>query len=330
MHASHGSTSGAGGRGAARPIAALALVTLVFLFFLQAQRAYLASLFALVYDAVFPSFRPLGLAAAALPLAALAAPLAPLANRLGHARTLLVATSLAAAARVVMVPAGLGPRLVGSSVVVAGAGLFLANAVGTLDRRAVGAGAALAFTIDGLLRLAGWSYDPSLRPGWLVVQLILSATAIALAVRTRDGVPTPDFERRAGGLRLRGGLMLGAILFFEASVLGSAPVGAQWTGVPYPLLAALLVTAGATATALLLASREPAGRHAPAAAGLAVAVVAGALAAWGWDGWGAAAAFVGGNVAALLLLGRALAPAGGRRGGWTVTVALAVFLLLSV
>ncbi|HEX6938874.1 MAG TPA: endonuclease/exonuclease/phosphatase family protein, partial [Longimicrobiales bacterium] len=116
----------------------------------------------------------------------------------------------------------------------------------------------------------------------------------------------------------------------EASVLGSAPVGAQWTGVPYPLLAALLVVAGGVATALLLASREPAGRPAPAAAGLAVAVVAGALAAWGWEGWGAAAAFVGGHVAALLLLGRALAPAGGRRGGWTVTAALAVFLLFSV
>jgi len=61
-----------------------------------------------------------------------------------------------------------------------------------------------------------------------------------------------------------------------------------------------------------------------------VAVVGGALAGWGWEGWGAAAAFVGGHVAALLLLGRALAPAGGRRGGWTVTVALAVFLLFSV
>ncbi|HEX7117288.1 MAG TPA: hypothetical protein VF212_00770, partial [Longimicrobiales bacterium] len=256
------STTGAAGRGDAGSVAALGVVTLVLLFFLQAQRAYLASLFALVYDAVFPSFRPLGLAAAALPLAALVAPLASLANRLGHARTLLVATSLAAVARVVMVPAGLGPRLVGSSAVVAGAGLFLANAVGTLERRAVGAGAALAFTIDGLLRLAGWSYDPSLRPGWLVVQLVLSAAAIALAVRTgdADGAPTPDFERRAGGLRLRGGLMLGAILFFEASVLGSAPVGAQWTGVPYPLLAALLVVAGGVATALLLASREPAGR----------------------------------------------------------------------
>ena len=67
--------NGAVGRGDARSVGALALVTLVFLFFLQAQRAYLASLFALVYDAVFPTFSLLGLAAAALPLAVLAAPL---------------------------------------------------------------------------------------------------------------------------------------------------------------------------------------------------------------------------------------------------------------
>ncbi|HEY8376964.1 MAG TPA: hypothetical protein VIK91_10770, partial [Nannocystis sp.] len=307
---------GVAGRPDARSVGALALVTLVFLFFLQAQRAYLASLFALVYDAVFPSFSPVGLAAAVLPLAALAAPLAPLAYRLGHGRTLVVATSLAAVARVVVVPAGLGPRLVGSSVVVAGAGLFLAHAVGVLDRRAVGAGAALAFTIDGLLRLAGWSYDPSLRPGWLAVQIVLSGMAIGLAVavaregglardgamvrdggRVRnggsvrgavragesadppDGARTPHasgaeaagLERRAGGLRLRGALMLGAILFFETGVVGSAPVGAAWTGVSYPLLAVLLVVGGGVAAALLLASREPAGRHAPAAAGLAVA-----------------------------------------------------------
>lgn len=333
MQGSVAPVTGDQGRGDAGSASALALAALVFLFFLQAQRAYLASLFALVYDAIFPSIRPLGLVAAALPLAALAAPLVSLARRMGHARALLVATSLAAVGRLVMVPAGLGPRLVGSSIVVAGAGLFLAHAIGVLDRRAMGAGAALAFTIDGLLRLAGWSYDPSLRAGWLVVQLVLSAAAITLAAaRTRDAdvAPTVDFERRAGGLRLRGALMLGGILFFEGSVLGSAPVGAHWTGVSYPLLAALLVTAGGAATSLLLASREPAGRHAPAAAGLAVAVVAGALAAWGWEGWGAAAAFVGGHAAALLLLGRALAPAGGRRGGWTVTVALAVFLLFSV
>ncbi len=363
---------GAEARGDAGSLGALALVTLVFLFFLQAQRAYLASLFALVYDAVFPSLRALGLAAAALPLAALLAPLAPLAHRIGHARTILVATSLSAAARVVMVPADLAPRLVGSSIVVAGAGLFLAHAVGALDRRAVSAGAALAITLDGLLRLAGWSYDPSLRAGWLGVQIALSAAAIVLAaVMAREGdlvragasardripdsgrasdvsracgaarapdaarargaaAPAPDLERRAGGLRLRGALMLGAILLFEGSVLGSAPVGAQWTGVPYALLAPLLVVAGGAATALLLAAREPAGRHAPAAAGLAIAVPAGALVGWGWEGWGAATAFVGAHVAALLLLGRALAPSGGRRGGWTVAVALGVFLLFSV
>src|SRR5690606_19677645 len=150
--------------------------------------------------------------------------------------------------------------------------------------------------------------------------------------RTRDtsGAEAAGLERRAGGLRLRGALMLGAILFCEPGVVGSAPVGAAWTGVSYPLLAVLLVVGGGVAAALLLASREPAGRHAPAAAGLAVAVVGGALAGWEWEGWGAAAAFVGGHVAALLLLGRALAPAGGRRGGWTATVALAVFLLFSV
>jgi endonuclease/exonuclease/phosphatase family metal-dependent hydrolase len=90
--------------------------------------------------------------------------------------------------------------------------------------------------------------------------------------------------------------------------------------------------AGAAAVVMLLAVHGPIARHRPAALALAILATAAAALNAGSAGGEAArlALFVLGHVAALLLLGRAVVPASGRRRGWTLAVGLALLLTLSV
>lgn len=309
---------------------------LVLLFFLEGQRVFFSSLFALVYEALFPVVRPLGLAGAVLPLAALAAPLLPVSWWLGRRGAVAAAVALAAAARVALSVPAFPARLLASTLIVAGGAIFIVAAVGYLDRRSLAAGAVGAVVLDQLLRLAGWSYDLTLQPRWLPVQVAVSALAVVVltgwlrAPAEADETRDPGLERRAGGLRLRGAVALGVILFFETNVLALPAVAARWTGVAYPAMAVLLVAAGTGAMVLVLGAREPVGRHRPAAVVLAALATAAAVVPWVADGWGPALLIAAGHAAALLLLGRALTPAGGRRGGWTAVVGFAVFVALTI
>src|SRR5690606_9645078 len=122
------------------------------------------------------------------------------------------------------------------------------------------------------------------------------------------------------------------LLFLELTVLARPEVAAHWTGASYRAAGALMTAAGMLAVVLLLAVHGPIARHRPAAFGLAV--VATAAAALGdvspGGGLPALTLLAAGHVAALLLLGRAVVPAGGRRRGWTLAVGLGVLLVLTV
>ncbi|MBI4544456.1 MAG: endonuclease/exonuclease/phosphatase family protein [Gemmatimonadetes bacterium] len=313
----------------------LVLTALVLLFFLEAQRVFFSVLFALVYGAVFPSLRPVALLGAVLPLAVLGAPLLPVFRNWPRQRRLTWAVAGAALARAVLSHPAFPARLAGSALGVGCATLFLAAAVGHLEPRRLAAAAALAVVVDQLLGLAGWSYDLSLQPAWAPLPVLLSLAAVAalwawLGRPEREEDGGSSLERRAGGLRLRGAIALGLILFLETAALASPVVAARWTGVPYRAAAALLIVAGAAAVAMLWLGRGPMGRHRPAAVTLAGLATAGVLVPWAADGWGPALLMASGHAAALLLLGRALAPASGRRGGWTVITALLLFLTLQV
>ena len=83
-----------------RPDRQLAMSALAFLFFAEGQRVWLASLFGLAYEAVFPTLLPGALLLALLPLLAIAAPFLPLARRFD--RDIAVAVALAGIAVVGM------------------------------------------------------------------------------------------------------------------------------------------------------------------------------------------------------------------------------------
>jgi endonuclease/exonuclease/phosphatase family metal-dependent hydrolase len=306
------------------------MTALVTLFLAEGQRAFFASVFALSYDALFPVFRVDRVLLAILPFLALAAPLLPLARWSDRAGAVTMAALATALARLAMVSPALPARAAGGALVLAGGAVYLTWAVGRVERRALAAGTVLGLVVDALLRLAGSSYDLSLQPGWLPVQVGLSAGLATVAVlwaRAPEPRGVDDgLERRAGGLRLRGALALGGLLFLDLHVVGLTPVAARWSGVSHALAAGALTAAGALGvTGALLLKRPSRGRI---TALLLVALLAAApVLALSVDGPAVAIALAGAHLAALLLVTRALDPASGRRSGAMVTAGFAVFAL---
>ena len=310
----------------------LGLTALTLLFLVQGLTALFAVLFGVGYDAVFPRPRPTTLLLALLPIAALLTPALPFSRWIDRPKALALGAVGAAAGRIVLGFPGFVPQYVGATLTVATGALFLAKSVGYLDRRNVAAAAGIALATDLLLRAAGGSWSIALRPEWLPAQLVLSAAAVALTIHwLRDpqmeeaGAEEHALERRAGGLRLRGALALALIFFLELNVLGRAEVAARWTGTSYRVAATALAASGAIAIALMLGAGSPVGRHRPAALALVALTVAGAALTDtdALPGSLRLVLFAAGHAAALLLLGRAVVPATGRRRGWTLAVGLA-------
>lgn len=313
---------------AARPLLMTALVSL---FFVEGQRALFASLFALGYEAVFPALRPgPAVAGSALLLLLLLAPLLPLARWLDRRRAVAAAAIGAAVVRLPMTHPALEARLLGGALVVAAAAVFLTWAVGYLDRRAVAGGVVTALVVDQLLRLAGSSYDVSLQPSWLPVQTLLSLALVAVVAlwhrageeeRGGDGL-----ERRAGGIRRRGAIALGALFFLDLHVLGMPPVVARWAGVGHTFAGIAIGVAGAGALAAVLLLGRPTGGRVTTLLLVALAAAA-AIIGYGADGTLVALVMAAGHLAALLLITRALDPSSGRRSGTAMAAGLAVFIL---
>jgi endonuclease/exonuclease/phosphatase family metal-dependent hydrolase len=308
----------------------LALTLLTVLFFLQAQRVFFASLFALASRALLPQLSLLGLVFAVAPLIVFLGPLLPLSRRFGRQRAFAISIAVAAIARV---PMGLQPfpvRLFASALVVGSCAVFISLSMGYLERRAVAAGVALAVAADQALRMIGWSYDPTLRQLWIPAQAFM-AIIVLLLFNTWRRVPRAakrevKLERRMGGLRLRGALAFGLILFLEATALGSPEVLARLARIDY-IAAGVLLCAGSLMAAVgIMSAWGPIGRHRKAALVLTATAAMGVLAAWRFSGWLPALLFAAGHFSLLLLLGRALVPAGGRRGAWTVCVGFFVLL----
>ncbi|MGH7551670.1 MAG: endonuclease/exonuclease/phosphatase family protein [Longimicrobiales bacterium] len=314
-----------------------ALTALTLLFFLQALSALLGVTFALVYQGIFSELDIAWLALALVPVGALLAPALPFSLWVERSTLVIGAAVVAASARVFLSMPSFSVRFLTSSIVVASGAIFLGKAVGFLDRRTVAAGAATAVVLDALLRLAGWSYDVSQRPGWVPVQLIVSVAAIGIALKWRmlpesGQSAEPTLERRAGGVRLRGALAFGCILFLQLNVLARAELAHRLLGVAYPAASVALIAAGGAAVLLLLAAPGPIGSSRSAAVFLAALALAGALSPL----LNAVPAvlrlilFAAGHAAALLLIDRALVPAFGRRRGWRLAAGLGMFFVLTL
>ena len=314
---------------------AFALSAASFLFLLEALRALFGVLFAGFYAALFPEFQPAALLLALFPLAGLLLASLPFVRWLERDRVVAYSIITAAVLRIGLCLPALQPRTIFSATVLACCAVFTVVATGSFSRRIHAGGAATGIVLDQVLRLFGRSYDLTMRPQWLPAQAAIAAIVIAMALAftaradTESGADSEErLERRTAGLRLRGAISIGCILFLETSVVGMPEVAARITRVPYDLMGLLLVFAGVAAVGVLLTSVGPAGRHRPAAVGLAGVGMLAAIVPLGFSGWPAALLIGIGHFALLTLLFRALSPAGGRRGGWVITVGLGLLVLL--
>lgn len=302
----------------------LPLAALTLLFLLQGVAALVATLFTLVYDAVFDGRQSAWLQML-LPLAAIAVPALPLARRLGRERLLAIAAAVTALARVALCLPSFSVRWIASAAVVGAGAMFLSAAVGLMERRALTAGAVSALLLEQLLRFVGWSWDILLRPGTpMLAQVVISAIAAALAglwlVQPGSTADVSSLERRLGGVRLRGAIVLGCVLFLELAVLARPAVAARWTGVPYALMACALIAVTAAAVVLLAMRSLPLAHYRTLTVGCALTAGTAAALASHVRGWPGALLLVAGHAAALTLFAPALTPAGGKRKGWTLSI----------
>lgn len=314
---------------------AFALTALTLLFLLEGLTVFLATVHAQTYAALYPSVRGGALLVGVLPLLALLAPAAPLTRFVDRHAAIAAAAVLTAVLRVPLSVPQHEARLLMSAMVVAAGAVFLSTAVGYLERRSVAGGVGAAIVLDQLMRLAGWGWDITLRYWWVGPQLVVSAVVVVIAVAwLRMPMPgpadrEPSFERRAGGLRLRGAVGLAMLLFLDLNILARAEVATRWLGVHYEFATVLLVSAGTAATLVLLAGHGPVGRHRPAALTLVAVVAAAVFGSRPLGSWPGTVLLAAGHGAAVLLIGRVLVPAGGRRKGGALAAGLVGWLLFN-
>jgi endonuclease/exonuclease/phosphatase family metal-dependent hydrolase len=211
----------------------------VLVFFFQAVRVLFSMLFGVIYDALFVG--PFSLTAAAIILLAFLAFLAPLGvPRSGGPRWLPWAAALAVfLGRVALTPDWPSLRLGASLAVVAAGSLYLATTLPVQPRRGFHL-LVLALSAEQVLRAAGNTFDPSLRPGWLWGQ---AAVSLLLAAGTCW------WRRSSGAIFLGppgqvgpvGGLAFGAFLFVEMSLLALPNAVARWTGTDYTVAVPLVL-----------------------------------------------------------------------------------------
>lgn len=236
-------------------------------------------------------------ATALLVVAVLALPALPLPRRGGR---ILAAVAAAAAA----LTAAFHPTPMTDTLALAAGTLWLGLAPRYFSRRGMVAGAAAGFAAMPLVLLV--------RPGGAAT-LVLGVAAAALALGALAWAePAPATpERRARSFRLRGLLALGALLHLDAVL--RQQLAAE------PLISALMAAAGLAAALLLAFAPGPlpaTRRELLFLAALVVAAVAASLA-----GVDAAASSIAARTLLVVLVGRALVPAGGRRPRIQVSVA---------
>ena len=211
--------------------------TLVLLFFVQAIRVILSVLFGIIYDQIFAGSPTLWLpVSVGLALLALLAPLA--APREWQRPWLGAMACLAALGRIGLSVNDADVRYWACLIVLAAGGLYLSGLLAARRSMAFPAlGGALA--LDQLLRIAGQTYDVSLRPEALVPQIACSVAVIGVAVAVARRNAAGDI--RPSGLGAWAALGIGAALFLESSLLSLGNAVSRWSNAPYPVIAPLLM-----------------------------------------------------------------------------------------
>ncbi|MBM3189952.1 MAG: hypothetical protein FJZ90_14665 [Chloroflexi bacterium] len=209
------------------------------LFTLQAWRALVAMLFGQVYDAVFDGQGMAALAlAGVLVVLMLLAPLASPSDARTRSRRLGLWVALGALARVLVSVDVPMLRLAAAAATVGLCSLFVA---GLLQRRAALLAPALSLGAfaDQLLRALGHTFDPSLRPWWIAVQLALALALGYLYLRDRKREPAEEAVEDGAGFQA--GLAYGALVFLLTSLLALPNAAARLSGGGYSLMVAGLL-----------------------------------------------------------------------------------------
>lgn len=210
----------------------------VMLFAMQALRALLAMLFGRIYDALFDAegYGALALAGGFFVLMLLMPLLCPREQH-KRAHSLRLVAILCALARV---PVSLDlpdVRLIAALATLGLASLYVTNLLGGwADVLPVAIG--LGVFWDGLMRALGYTFDPSLRPWWVIVQLLLVLGILYVATRaSREEKGSEEILSHQAGFGA--GLAFGALLFLLASLLALPNAAARWTGATsYPMMTA--------------------------------------------------------------------------------------------
>lgn len=209
----------------------------VVLFLLQALRVVFSALFGIIYDQVFAG-SPDAWLAISVGLLALALALPALSPRSPSHTWLAILAGVAAVARVGLTFNDASLRYWASLVVLGAAGLYLAGLL-TARRSLALPSLLIALALDQVLRAAGHTFDLSLQPAWLPVQVFWAALVVGVSITLAWRGTVGD--RQANLFGVRAALGLGGLLFLETSLL-SLPGGlARWSGVSYSLLAPIVL-----------------------------------------------------------------------------------------
>jgi endonuclease/exonuclease/phosphatase family metal-dependent hydrolase len=298
----------------------------VTLFYLQTLRVAFSVLFGVIYDQIFegPMTAWLGVSNVLI-LIALAAP--AIVPRRPARIWLGVSAILTALARIAMTINDAPIRYWSALVILAAGGIYLGSLMAR-NRKAFFRAMIIALVLDQVLRVAGDTYDLSLRPAWLIPQILWSILIVLAAIVVqRDSQEPPETE---GGLNLVGGLALGGFLFIETSLFALPNGIARWTDGPYALIAPLLLLL----TMIPLIPKLPLTRllqsHGPRLTIVALSV-AGLL--WGYFGRGIGASLALLAVQAMILAGLAfllLNPLQhAHKAGTSLAVGMLLFMILN-
>jgi endonuclease/exonuclease/phosphatase family metal-dependent hydrolase len=209
----------------------------ILLFFLQALRVLFSVLFGIIYDQIFDG--PLTYWLFTSLLLVVAAFLAPWLTPRSPGRSWLVTFSiLASLGRIALSINDPGYRFWGSLVVLAAGGIYLASLI-ALARPQVLPSLITALVLDQLFRVAGDTYDLSLREDWFWIQVFWSALLVIVAVwlAYKTILPRQSF----GPTGIWWGLALGSFFFLQTSLLSLPNAVARWSGASYPQIAVSLL-----------------------------------------------------------------------------------------
>lgn len=300
----------------------------VLVFFFQALRVLFSMLFGIIYDQIFegPIDAWLVISNLLVIVALGASVFAPRRKPAKWSTWFAILTTLVRIGLTLHDP---GVRFWGSIGVIAFGGMYLATLIAE-SRPAFLSGIIGAVVIEQLLRGMGNTFDVSLRPGWLPVQLIWSGFIVGVSLWW-NRIHAAE-EETNGGLGWLEALVLGGFFFLESSLLGVPNAVARWGGVKYSTSALLIMSVSVLFIIPgVRVSLQSLGRMAWVRLVFAVVVVAGLLVGYHLDGAISLTGLVLAQFCALGLLAIVFKPrVGGKSaGGRRAATGMFLFLILN-